>query len=81
MIQGISPVCVQRKDTDVAPSEYLFAEEMESDYKLPASTWRYFYSVGKGPKASKLGRRLVWKRSDVEAWMAEQEESPSGATA
>jgi predicted DNA-binding transcriptional regulator AlpA len=65
----------------VAPSEYLFAEDMESEYKLPASTWRYFYGAGKGPKASKLGRRLVWKRSDVEAWIAEQEESPPGATA
>jgi hypothetical protein len=81
MIKGISPICVQRKDTDVTPSEYLFAEDMERDYKLPESTWRYFHSVGKGPKASKLGRRLVWKRSEVEAWVAQQEKSSPGATA
>jgi predicted DNA-binding transcriptional regulator AlpA len=59
--------------------DLLFAEEMERDYRLPASTWRYFYSVGKGPKATKLGRRLLWKRADVEAWISAQNMTKAGA--
>jgi hypothetical protein len=52
--------------------EYLTAEDLERDYRLPASTWRYFHTADKGPKATKMGRRLLWKRSVVEAWIAEQ---------
>jgi predicted DNA-binding transcriptional regulator AlpA len=30
----------------------------------------YLRSIGQGPKSGKLGRRLVYRRSDVEAWIA-----------
>jgi prophage regulatory protein len=38
-----------------------------------ASTWRYWASIGTGPASFKLGRRRVWKKSVVLAWLAEQE--------
>ena len=38
-----------------------------------ASTWRYWASIGNGPASFKLGRRRVWKKSDVLAWIAEQQ--------
>ena len=38
-----------------------------------ASTWRYWASIGIGPTSFKLGRRRVWKKSHVLAWIAEQQ--------
>ena len=38
-----------------------------------ASTWRYWASIGAGPASFKMGRRRVWRKSAVLAWIAEQE--------
>jgi hypothetical protein len=55
-------------------SELLFADEMERHYKLPQTTWRYWAANNMGPRSFLLGRRRVWRRSDVEKWLAEQEQ-------
>ncbi|MGA9676019.1 MAG: helix-turn-helix domain-containing protein [Mycobacterium sp.] len=54
-------------------NEYLTAENLEEITGTKASTWRYWASVGQGPRSLKLGRRRVWKKSVVEAWLAAQE--------
>jgi prophage regulatory protein len=54
-------------------SEYLDSLELEALTGTKASTWRYWASIGEGPASFKLGRRRVWKRSTVLAWIAEQE--------
>ena len=54
-------------------SEYLDSLELEELTGTKASTWRYWASIGEGPASFKLGRRRVWKRSTVLAWIAEQE--------
>ncbi len=53
-------------------SEYLTAEDLEAMTGIAQSTWRYYSSVGKGPNSFRLGKRRLWKRSDVEEWLAEQ---------
>lgn len=55
--------------------EYLTAPQLEQKTGTPASTWRYWAHLGKGPASFKLGRRRVWKRSTVEAWLEQQEKS------
>ncbi|MGO9251643.1 MAG: helix-turn-helix transcriptional regulator [Mycobacterium sp.] len=54
-------------------AEFLDADELEEMTGTKASTWRYWATVGEGPASFKLGRRRVWKRSAVLAWIAEQE--------
>ncbi len=54
-------------------SEILDSLELEELTGTKASTWRYWASVGEGPPSFKLGRRRVWRRSTVLAWIAEQE--------
>jgi prophage regulatory protein len=49
--------------------EYLSADELESITGTPASTWRYWASIGSGPPSQRLGRRRVWKRSTAMAWI------------
>jgi predicted DNA-binding transcriptional regulator AlpA len=36
------------------------------------STLRFWRSTGQGPKSAKLGRRIVYRLSDVEAWVDAQ---------
>jgi prophage regulatory protein len=54
-------------------SEYLDSLDLEQLTGTPASTWRYWAHIGTGPASFKLGRRRVWKRSTVLAWLESQE--------
>lgn len=54
-------------------TEYLSCEDLEALTGTAASTWRYWAHRGEGPASFKLGRRRVWKRSTVMAWLAAQE--------
>lgn len=39
---------------------------------IPVNTWHYWRSTGKGPRPAKLGRRLVWRESQINSWIDEQ---------
>lgn len=54
-------------------SEFCYSKGLQEWTGIPASTWRYWVLTGTGPKSFKMGRRRVWKRSDVLAWIAAQE--------
>jgi prophage regulatory protein len=58
-------------------TEYLDSKQLEKLTGTKASTWRFWASIGQGPVSFKLGRRRVWKRSTVEAWLAEQQHAVS----
>jgi hypothetical protein len=57
-----------------AVSEFETANDLESRTGTPAATWRYWAHIGSGPPSFKLGRRRVWRRSVVDAWLLEQEQ-------
>ncbi|ANS29375.1 hypothetical protein R1CP_23535 [Rhodococcus opacus] len=61
-------------DTD---DEFLNSTQCEQLTGTPESTWRYWASIGKGPASFKLGRRRVWRKSAILAWIAEQEQAAS----
>jgi prophage regulatory protein len=54
-------------------SDYLDAAYLEVLTGTKASTWRYWATTGRGPASFRLGRRRVWRRAEVLAWLAEQE--------
>lgn len=56
-----------------AETEYVDSGALEQMTGTPASTWRYWAYVGTGPASFKIGRRRVWRRADVVAWIAAQE--------
>jgi predicted DNA-binding transcriptional regulator AlpA len=63
-------------------NEYLDSIDLEELTGTPASTWRYWAHIGSGPTSFKLGRRRVWKRSTVLAWLESLEKistDPRGA--
>jgi prophage regulatory protein len=61
--------------------EYLSSADLERMTGTKASTWRYWASVGDGPSSFKLGRRRVWKRSVVMAWLEAKEKADTGLCA
>lgn len=40
--------------------------------RLPEATLRWFRHCCKGPKSGKLGRRVMYRESDVEEWIDAQ---------
>lgn len=62
-------------------NEFADAAELENDTGTKASTWRYWAYIGTGPASFKLGRRRVWRKTDVVAWIAEQEATTGTAGA
>jgi predicted DNA-binding transcriptional regulator AlpA len=54
-------------------ADYLSSTALEQLTGTPASTWRYWAINDVGPRSFKLGRRRVWRRSEVLAWIASQE--------
>ena len=43
--------------------------------RAPIDTLRYWRKVGRGPQAFKVGRRVVYRRSEVLRWIDEQQEA------
>jgi prophage regulatory protein len=62
-----------RREQARLDNEFWSATQLETLTGTKASTWRYWASIGQGPPSFKLGRRRVWKRSTVMAWLASQE--------
>jgi predicted DNA-binding transcriptional regulator AlpA len=54
-------------------SDFWDSLDLEGFTGTKASTWRYWAITGQGPESFKLGRRRVWKRSTVLAWLEAQE--------
>jgi predicted DNA-binding transcriptional regulator AlpA len=52
--------------------DLLFGEEVAEITRIPLPTLRFYRHTGKGPRSFKLGSRVVYKRSDVEAWIEQR---------
>ena len=51
----------------------LTVQELATELRLAESTFYTWRRRGLGPKSFKLGRRVVYRLSDVEAWLEAQE--------
>lgn len=51
-------------------SDILYTEEVAALSRKTPATIRWLKATGQGPTCGKLGRRVVYRRSDVEAWIA-----------
>lgn len=53
--------------------DLLTTAEVAALTRLPPATLRYFRHCGTGPASFRLGRRVVYRREHVLAWIARQE--------
>jgi len=52
--------------------DLLTLEEVAQLTRTPLNTVRYWRAQGRGPKFARIGRRVLARRSDVEAWIEAQ---------
>ena len=62
-------------DLPTAVEELLTLEEVAAVLRAPVATLRYWRHLGVGPDGFRLGRRVVYRREDVDRWVAEQEQA------
>jgi predicted DNA-binding transcriptional regulator AlpA len=57
----------------------MFTSQVAEEYGFNAGTLRYWRSTNQGPASFTLGPRgrVVYRRSEVERWIAEQEKATS----
>ncbi len=64
-------------DARAAAAELLTLAEAAAVLRTPVATLRYWRHLGVGPDDFRLGRRVVYRREDVNRWLAEQQEAQS----
>lgn len=52
--------------------ELMTTAEVSELARTPEETLRYWRHIGKGPRSFKVGRRVLYRREDVRAWLDEQ---------
>jgi predicted DNA-binding transcriptional regulator AlpA len=55
-------------DTRISP-DLLTTPEVSAIVRAPVATLRYWRMIGMGPRSVKLGRRVLYERADVLAWI------------
>jgi DNA-binding transcriptional MerR regulator len=59
--------------------EYLTTAEVAARYRCEQSTVRYWRHIGYGPKGKKVGRRVLYPRSEIEKFDREICGKPAAA--
>jgi excisionase family DNA binding protein len=54
-----------------ARAGHLTVEELAAEFRTSPETVHYWIKAGKAPKSFKVGRRRLFARADVDAWLAE----------
>lgn len=57
--------------------ELLTTADLAAITRSPASTVRYWRYLGTGPRGFRIGRRVLYRRSEVMRWLAELEAEAS----
>lgn len=55
------------------PDRIMTTAAVSAETGIPEATLRYWRHRDEGPESFKLGRRVVYKRSAVNAWIAAQQ--------
>lgn len=59
----------------ITEPELMTTKDVETEFGIPAGTLRYFRSSGVGPQSFRLAGRVRYRRSQVLAWITEQEQA------
>jgi Helix-turn-helix domain len=56
-----------------SPDPWLTSNEVAARLRQPESTVRYWRMQGRGPRGTRIGRRVLYRTSEVERFEAELE--------
>jgi len=54
------------------PFNLLTIEEAAEALRTPVSTLRYWRHMNKGPRAARIGGRIMYRQADLEQWLEAQ---------
>lgn len=57
---------------DTSQFQLLTVEEAAEALRTPVSTLRYWRHMKKGPRAARIGGRIMYRQTDLEAWLEAQ---------
>ncbi|MHB1008960.1 MAG: helix-turn-helix transcriptional regulator [Propionibacteriaceae bacterium] len=60
--------------------DLLTISEVAAIVRAPIATLRYWRHLGTGPRSFRLGRRVVYRAGDLQAWIALQASNPCRRT-
>ncbi|MFW2512246.1 helix-turn-helix transcriptional regulator [Demequina sp. SO4-13] len=55
----------------VMEAEFLTTEEVAEWCRTSPSTVHYWKHMGRGPRSARVGKRVLYRRTDVEAWITD----------
>lgn len=58
----------------------LVMSEVSERIRVPISTLRHWRQIHAGPPAARIGRRVMYRQSDVDAWLRDQFQAASSVT-
>ena len=58
--------------TAYQPADLLTISEAAELLRAPVATLRYWRHLGSGPHSFRLGRRVLYRRDDLQAWIDAQ---------
>lgn len=58
---------------------HLTTAEVAQRYRTSESTVRYWRHIGTGPRGVKIGRRVLYRESELTRWEREREDEQNGA--
>jgi hypothetical protein len=64
-------------NASTAAVELLTLQEAAAVLRTPVATLRYWRHLGIGPDGFHLGRRVVYRRKDVDRWVTERQQAQS----
>jgi predicted DNA-binding transcriptional regulator AlpA len=67
------------EEIPMAGTDLLTIAEAAEVVRVPVATLRYWRYLGAGPRSFRVGRRVVYRRGEIEAWLAEMESAAAGA--
>jgi excisionase family DNA binding protein len=62
-------------------SELLTITEAADVLRAPVATLRYWRHLGTGPRSFRIGRRVLYRRADLRAWIDVQHRQGSSSRA
>ena len=81
---GGSALTGRRLEMEIAmdiSADLLMTDEVALINRASVSTVRYWRHLGTGPRSFRLGRRVVYRRHEVEQWLSEREMADVSVTA
>ncbi|NMO03117.1 helix-turn-helix domain-containing protein [Gordonia sp. TBRC 11910] len=55
--------------------EFLTTKQVSQRWPFPEGTLRYWRNGGTGPASFRAGGRVLYRRSEIERWLSEQEKT------